>query len=109
MNQGAVVELDAKGAVRHRYSIAGQSEFRATFTPDGTVLVADQRGAQVIEVDRKNAVLWKFETPQPKMAIRLDDGCTMVLKRTGELVEVDPDGKVRKVNTFPSAVSFSVY
>ena len=109
MNQGAVVELDAKGAVRHRYSIAGQSEFRATFTPDGTVLVADQRGAQVIEVDRKNSVLWKFETPQPKMAVRLDDGCTLVLKRNGELVEVDPDGKVRKVGQFPSATSFSVY
>lgn len=110
VNQGPVVEVDAKGIVRHRYTLDGANEYRATRTAEGTILVADQRGTKVVELDRKSGTLWKFETPQPRMAVRLDDGSTLILKRNGEIVEVDPAGKARNLpGRYPGATAFSVY
>lgn len=109
MVQGPVIELDAKGTVRHRYAIPGMNEFRATRTGEGTILAADQRGTQVVEVDRKNAILWKFETLQPRMAVRLDDGTTLILKRNGEILEIDSSGQTRILGRYPGAGSISVY
>ncbi|HKS15938.1 MAG TPA: PQQ-binding-like beta-propeller repeat protein [Planctomycetota bacterium] len=112
MNQGAPIELDARGAVRHRYVIQqGSNEYRSTRTAEGTTLIADQRGMLVLEMDRRNAILWKYDqAPQPRMAIRLDDGHTMIFKRNGEIVEVDSRGQtMRTFGKFSGAGAFSVY
>jgi hypothetical protein len=110
LNQGPVLEIDAKGTIRHRYSISsGMNEYRATRTGEGTILVADQRGTQIVEVDRKNTILWKHETPQPRMAVRLDDGTTLILKRNGEILDIDSSGQTRILGRYPGAGSISVY
>jgi len=108
--QGGVVELDAKGAVRHRYALTGSNEYRATRTAEGTVLIADQRGTQIVEMDR-TTVVWKYDqAPQPRMAIRLDDGNTMIFKRNGEIIEVDARGQtLRTFGRFGGSGTFSIY
>jgi len=84
-------------------------ECRATPTPEGTILIADGRGVQIIEVDRKNTVIGRQESGQPRMAVRLDDGATIILRRTGELMEIDSSGAQRKIGHFPGAMFISVY
>jgi hypothetical protein len=110
-NQGPAAELDAKGAVRTRYLIGGRNnEYRAARTAEGTTMIADQRGMNVFEVDQKNTVIWKYETPQPRMAIRLDDGHTMIMLRSGKIIKVDERGQtVQTYGPFSGAGAFSVY
>ncbi|HTF57666.1 MAG TPA: hypothetical protein VK661_10575, partial [Planctomycetota bacterium] len=52
-NMGLVVEVDAKGGIAVKIPMTGLNEYRGTRTASGTTLIADQRGAQVVEVDRK--------------------------------------------------------
>ncbi|HEY3226036.1 MAG TPA: PQQ-binding-like beta-propeller repeat protein [Planctomycetota bacterium] len=109
-NMGLVVEVDPKGAVAVTFRVSGMNEYRGTRTASGTTLIADQRGAQVVEVDRKGAVVWKKEIAQPRMAVRLDDGNTLILDRRGVIIEVDPQGTtVRTFGNFARAAAFSVY
>ena len=109
ISQGPPVEIETNGRVRQRYTQPGVRECRATPTAEGTILLADGQGVQVIEVDRKNNVIWKQEAAQPRMAIRLDDGSTIILRRTGELTEVDSAGTSRKIGHFHGASFISVY
>jgi len=109
-NMGPMVEIDAKGSVVTKIQVQGMNEYRGTRTASGTTLIADQRGMRVVELDRKGAVVWSKEIPQPRMAVRLDDGNTLILNRKGEIIEVDPQGTtVRTFGNFARATAFSVY
>lgn len=62
---------------------------------DGNTLISTGKGKQVIEVDPKGKVVWKFASKWPNHADRLPSGNTLVSDyQERKLVEVDPAGKV---------------
>ncbi|MBC7543753.1 MAG: carboxypeptidase regulatory-like domain-containing protein [Candidatus Sericytochromatia bacterium] len=69
----------------------------ATYTPTGTILVADTGNKAVAEVDRMGHVIWSFAGPalsRPVHAQRLASGNTLITDAGfNRVIEVDPKGK----------------
>jgi hypothetical protein len=67
----------------------------ATYTPRGTILVADTGNKAVAEVDRNGNIVWSFAKAmsQPVYAQRLANGNTLITDAGyNRIIEVDPKG-----------------
>lgn len=108
-----VIEVDGQGTIVWQYGNppnrlggnqgSGPNQLSepswAQRMPNGHVLIADTGNARVIELDFEKALVWQYRasavkggTPvkDPWAAVRLSDGNTVVLGRTG-VIEVDGD------------------
>jgi HEAT repeat protein len=86
-----VLELDRAGKVR--WQIQGlQYATDAQILPGDRVLIVEQQASRVSERDRKGAILWQKNVPNPLACQRLANGQTFIATRQNLLV-VDRDGK----------------
>ena len=66
----------------------------------GTTLIAIEAESKILEVDKEGRIVWQWQAPNGDkrklyQARRLPNGNTMAsLSDPGELVEVDPSGKI---------------
>jgi HEAT repeat protein len=88
---GRLTEVSANGKVRWEITNL-RSPMDAQVLPNEHVLVAENRGMQVTERDRKGQVLWRKQIAWPINCQRLPTGNTFIACRH-QLVEVDRSGK----------------
>lgn len=89
-----VFELDMKTKkIIWEYPVEARS---AVKLKTGNILIADEKEYRIIEVNRKNQIVWKYETDrEPFHAIRLSTNNTLITHSMGHIVrEVTPSGKV---------------
>jgi hypothetical protein len=93
-DNGAILELTGRNVT---WTSKGpwRNPRSATYTPRGTVLIADTGNKSVAEVDRTGAVIWSFSKnmSQPVHAQRLTNGNTLITDAGfNRVIEVDPKG-----------------
>jgi HEAT repeat protein len=92
LDEGEVLELDAKDNVRFRISKVG-FPLDAQTLPGERVLLAEHGGSRVTERLRDGTILWEKKVSEPLAAQRLDNGHTFIGSKN-EVMEVDREGKV---------------
>jgi hypothetical protein len=92
LDEGEVLELDAKDNVRFRIGKVG-FPLDAQTLPGERVLLAEHGGSRVTERLRDGTILWEKKVSEPLAAQRLDNGHTFIGSKH-EVMEVDREGKV---------------
>ncbi len=108
----AVASYDGVIYVPEYPGLALQAGTRASATPSGTILMADESAGSVYEIDRAGEVVWEYpkrslgerdeseETAEdglekPTAAVRLPDGNTLICDYgRGRVIEVSREGKI---------------
>lgn len=91
---GNVREYDRDGKVVWEYT-AAQRPYDAQRLIDGNTLIADFGNREVVEVDPKGEIVWRFENVTAIAARRLSGGTTLITDYNGErIIEVDRAGEV---------------
>ncbi|GIW21256.1 MAG: hypothetical protein KatS3mg068_0263 [Candidatus Sericytochromatia bacterium] len=94
--QGNKVIEYSKGKISWNYSNLLRPR-SAIYIPNGNILISDMGNKRILEVDKKNKIVWEYNQnmDKPSYSIRLTNGNTLITD-TGysRILEVSPDKKV---------------
>jgi WD40 repeat protein len=114
---GRLIEVDSDGKIQREIKLTtGAKEHgmirAARWLPGDHYLVAQREDNIVREYDAQSKVVWEHKMGGPMTALRLPNGNTLISGASGDVVEVDKDGKEAwsfKVKDYPTGVKGKAY
>lgn len=95
-----IIDVSPDKQVVWKYEVPGQANMRMVRRlPNGNTLICASSNHVVLEVNPEKKIVWKYELPFPYLAVRLDNGDTLISSGAGAgkkgyyLIQVDKNGK----------------